>query len=217
MRQGQSQQRKNRSRSRGGRNSNKGGGGNQINRNMESNGPDVRIRGTPSHIAEKYTSLARDSHAAGDMVAEENYLQHAEHYNRMIAAALSAQAAQMALREVSRNDENRHMAASDGESDAAANSDQSSEIENSVSEPVAIPIEGEGPQPTLDGILAEVALNPQTINGQVEENSKGDTLAEQPRRKRRVPRRPRKEASDNASEATSGPDLPAFIVGAGDS
>jgi hypothetical protein len=39
------------------------------------------------HIAEKYTALARDATAAGDNVAAENYLQHAEHYNRIIMAA----------------------------------------------------------------------------------------------------------------------------------
>ena len=42
------------------------------------------------HIAEKYASLARDSHSSGDSVAAENYLQHAEHYNRIILAAQAA-------------------------------------------------------------------------------------------------------------------------------
>ena len=54
---------------------------------MNSNGPDVKIRGTASHVAEKYIQLARDSQASGDPVAAENYYQHAEHYFRMIAAA----------------------------------------------------------------------------------------------------------------------------------
>lgn len=53
----------------------------------ESNGPDVKIRGNPSHIAEKYVQLARDAQASGDPVAAENYYQHAEHYYRVIAAA----------------------------------------------------------------------------------------------------------------------------------
>ncbi len=39
------------------------------------------------HIAEKYTTLARDAMSSGDSVAAENYLQHAEHYNRIILAA----------------------------------------------------------------------------------------------------------------------------------
>jgi hypothetical protein len=60
---------------------------NPLARNYESNGPDVKIRGTASHIAEKYMSLARDALASGDMVTAESYLQHAEHYNRIIMAA----------------------------------------------------------------------------------------------------------------------------------
>jgi hypothetical protein len=46
----------------------------------------VKIRGTPAHIAEKYLSLARDAQSSGDPVLAENYLQHAEHYSRIIMA-----------------------------------------------------------------------------------------------------------------------------------
>src|SRR5690349_24404180 len=60
---------------------------NPLTRVYESNGPDVKIRGTASHVAEKYIQLARDSLASGDPVAAENYYQHAEHYFRLIAAA----------------------------------------------------------------------------------------------------------------------------------
>src|ERR1700674_2491306 len=60
---------------------------NPMTRVFESNGPDVKIRGNPSHIAEKYLQLARDAQTSGDPVAAENYYQHAEHYYRVIAAA----------------------------------------------------------------------------------------------------------------------------------
>jgi hypothetical protein len=60
---------------------------NPLTRVYESNGPDVKIRGTASHIAEKYLQLARDAQSGGDPVSEQNYLQHAEHYFRLIAAA----------------------------------------------------------------------------------------------------------------------------------
>jgi hypothetical protein len=53
----------------------------------ESNGPDVKIRGTASHVAEKYLQLARDAQSSGDPISAENYYQHAEHYFRLIAAA----------------------------------------------------------------------------------------------------------------------------------
>ncbi len=62
-------------------------GQNPLTRVYESNGPDVKIRGTPSHVAEKYVQLARDAQTSGDPVAAENYFQHAEHYFRLIAAA----------------------------------------------------------------------------------------------------------------------------------
>jgi len=60
---------------------------NPLTRVFESNGPDVKIRGTPSHIADKYVQLARDAQSSGDPVAAENYFQHAEHYFRLIASA----------------------------------------------------------------------------------------------------------------------------------
>src|ERR1044072_9117454 len=68
-------------------NNNRSKGPNPLSRNYESNAPDVKIRGNAQHVAEKYTTLARDAQSAGDRVMSENYLQHAEHYNRIIAAA----------------------------------------------------------------------------------------------------------------------------------
>jgi len=59
---------------------------NPLTRVYESNGPDIKIRGTASHVAEKYVQLARDAQSSGDPVAAENYYQHAEHYFRLIAA-----------------------------------------------------------------------------------------------------------------------------------
>lgn len=61
-------------------------GQNPLTRVYESNGPDVKIRGTASHIADKYVQLARDALSSGDPVGAENYYQHAEHYYRLIAA-----------------------------------------------------------------------------------------------------------------------------------
>lgn len=65
---------------------------NFLNRTFDSNGPDVKIRGTAAHIFEKYQALARDAHAAGDRVGAENLLQHAEHYYRILNAYQAAQA-----------------------------------------------------------------------------------------------------------------------------
>jgi hypothetical protein len=68
-------------------NNNNRRGQNPMTRVFESNGPDIKIRGTASHVAEKYVQLARDARSSGDPVAAENYYQHAEHYFRLIAAA----------------------------------------------------------------------------------------------------------------------------------
>ena len=67
---------------------------NPLTRSFESAGPDVKLRGTPSHIAEKYITLARDAQSSGDPVLAENYLQHAEHYNRIILSYREQQVSQ---------------------------------------------------------------------------------------------------------------------------
>ncbi len=93
MRQGQ-QNRRGRGRNNNNNNQNRKGHQNPLTRSFESAGPDVKLRGTPAHIAEKYIALARDAQSAGDPVLAENYLQHAEHYNRIIMAYREQQMAQ---------------------------------------------------------------------------------------------------------------------------
>jgi hypothetical protein len=76
------------------RNRGRGGGGgggkpqqHNANRAFDSNGPDgVKVRGAAQHVYEKYQQLARDAGSAGDRVLAENYLQHAEHYFRLLRA-----------------------------------------------------------------------------------------------------------------------------------
>ena len=151
-----------------GRNNNGGGGGNNNNnnnrkgpnpltRNYESNGPDVKIRGSAQQIAEKYATLARDAQSSGDRVMAENYLQHAEHYNRIIAAAQ----AQMPIQNVQQN---RDDFDDDGDEDRDdfdnAGNNGAGNGGNTVSDP-QIPVinHGAGPQPVIEGMPAEVALN----------------------------------------------------------
>jgi hypothetical protein len=61
--------------------------GNIINRVFDSSGPEGKVRGTPQQIIEKYQFLARDAQLSNDRVAAENFMQHAEHYTRMLAEA----------------------------------------------------------------------------------------------------------------------------------
>ena len=91
MRNGQNNNKRMRNRNNNNNNNNRNDGNrrgqNPMTRVFESNGPDIKIRGTASHVAEKYVQLARDARSSGDPVAAENYYQHAEHYFRLIAAA----------------------------------------------------------------------------------------------------------------------------------
>jgi len=54
------------------------------NRTFDSNGPEVKVRGSASQICDKYLALARDASSSGDRVRAESLLQHAEHYFRLI-------------------------------------------------------------------------------------------------------------------------------------
>ena len=62
-----------------------------MNRVYDSAGPEGKVRGTPQQIIDKYLSLARDAQTSGDRVASENFLQHAEHYQRIVIQATAAQ------------------------------------------------------------------------------------------------------------------------------
>lgn len=68
-------------------------GGIPLNRNhvFDSNGPDVRLRGTAQQLFEKYLQLGRDATSSGDRVTAEGYFQHAEHYFRILNAMNQAQ------------------------------------------------------------------------------------------------------------------------------
>ena len=103
MRNGQHQHHNKRMRGRNNNNNSNNNNNNRRNHNpltrvYESNGPDVKIRGTASHVAEKYLQLARDAQSSGDPVSAENYFQHAEHYFRLIAAAQAVASARTSER-----------------------------------------------------------------------------------------------------------------------
>ncbi|MEQ8823865.1 MAG: DUF4167 domain-containing protein [Filomicrobium sp.] len=134
MRQGQQQRR--------GRNRNNNRKGqNPLTRNFESSGPDVKIRGTPAHVAEKYMSLARDALSSGDPVLAENYLQHAEHYNRII---LAYRETQNQPGESSGNQRNRQEAA------AASDAPEEAAAEEAATEDAERVVQPGEPQPTVE-------------------------------------------------------------------
>lgn len=76
-----------RGRGRGGK---PGGGGHHHhnnsnpNRAMESSGPEGKVRGPAALIYERYLQAARDAASSGDRILSENFLQHADHYFRLL-------------------------------------------------------------------------------------------------------------------------------------
>lgn len=66
------------------RNNMRRGGSQNRSQTFDSNGPDVKLRGSANQIFEKYLTLSRDATSIGDRVMAENYQQHAEHYFRII-------------------------------------------------------------------------------------------------------------------------------------
>lgn len=80
-----------RSRNNNGRRNNNNHNGNPRTKTFDSNGPEVRIRGNAFQVNEKYLALAKDARSAGDLVLAESYLQHAEHYQRVMNDALASQ------------------------------------------------------------------------------------------------------------------------------
>lgn len=192
MRQGQ-QSRRGRGRGNNNNNSNQGNrkSQNPLTRSFESNGPDMKIRGTPSHIAEKYMALARDAQSSGDPVLAENYLQHAEHYNRIIAAAQAQMPAQQQMRD--RSDDLDDDMDEDGDDEGNAPQETRAEIRTEVraQQPA---VDGSGPQPVIEGVPAEVALNqePGEMNGGREHRANGQRPGGEQEDGPRRPRRPRR-------------------------
>jgi hypothetical protein len=215
-------------------------GGNPLTRSYDSSGPDVKIRGTAQHIAEKYSQLGRDAQSSGDRVMAENYLQHAEHYNRIIAAAQ----AQMQER-FQRDDRNEYNDRDDRDDrdgddmDVGDNDDvvvqerpqpqaqpvqqqerpqqarpqqdrppqserrQHAPRQQAQAAPVPAPtpevIDGTGPQPDIEGIPAEVAMDEEGGNASAPRER-------QPRRRNATsrPRRPRRSAEGEGESQGEG-------------
>jgi hypothetical protein len=102
----------------------------------------VKIRGNAQHIAEKYMTLARDAQATGDRVIAENYLQHAEHYNRIILAAQAQNPAPVQRDEAFDDDYDDEDTMEQGHSGQSVSHQEV--------------YDGSGPQPVIEGTPAEV-------------------------------------------------------------
>ena len=186
-------QKNNRARNKGGRKPNTP----SVNRVYDSTGPEGKVRGTPQQIIEKYLSLSRDKATAGDRVLAESYLQHAEHYIRILSAAQAAQQ--------QRRDEREEEAESGGdeserESRTGHNGNGAARAEEGDGVAEGMTVLGD------DTSAADFASNAGGEGGkrQRRDGEDGEDEGGGQRRRSRRPRRPRQEEGASAADARSG-------------
>ncbi|MTH99247.1 DUF4167 domain-containing protein [Roseibium sp. RKSG952] len=186
-------------------------GPNPLTRTYESNGPDVKIRGTALHIAEKYQQLARDAQASGDRIMSENYNQHAEHYLRIVA---SAQAQSQPNLSSSRQDfeETAESGSANGQSGGHGSHERSRSDRHgngTAHEAPAPVVDEDSPQPFIDSMPTIDAAGQVNGSGSAEagtdEASAADVEDEKPKRRTRGTRgRGVKTAAAETSEEPAG-------------
>jgi len=188
--------------------------GPNVNRALDSSGPDVKIRGTAAQIYEKYQALSRDAASAGDRVKGENYAQHAEHYFRVMRAMQPNFSAQ------TQSDEDYNQSDSDGSYDADGGNDdsrrdqnggrgqrrdQNRDDERSGGGENAEQRAGEGDSSAQnDASSSDSSSNDASSNG----SGEGGDDEQRPRRATRR-RRPRRAAEDGEGNKAEGGDDPA--------
>lgn len=213
-------QQNNKNRSRGRNNNGGRKHGNPLSRNYESNGPDGKVRGNASHVAEKYLQLARDAQSAGDSVSAENFLQHAEHYFRLVASAQQQQNAPRdqagQVQDNSDDDDdftpvNDRFASPEPTPRPAQQQPQSQQPQPAQSQPQPAAQQSSGAE-SADAASAGADASP-TEDGQASEGD-GARRRERPRRRRaRNPAAEQQGGGDQpeAAKAAAG-DLPAFLT-----
>jgi len=162
------------------------------NRALDSNGPDVRIRGTAQQIYDKYLALARDATSSGDRVKAENYLQHAEHYFRVLRSIQGPQA-QLADQSSGDNDFDSEQPQIGVDRDQRDNRQPSSQSESEERD-------AEGVEDRADETESNSAAESRAPEQQAQDQrpQNGD---HESRRRRRRPRRPREEGGTEEAAA----------------
>lgn len=183
-----SSQKSGRSRGKGNRG---GGGGKQQghspNRVYESAGPEGKVRGTPQQIIDKYLALARDAQLSGDRVASENFLQHAEHYARILIAVQEAQAERREQHQQNQQPQQNDFDDNDGDQPEPQRNQRRESRRN----------DADDDQPSSDGLGAIEAAQQQP---DIVETPESKSEAPKPRA-----RRPRPKPPAEAAESTEAP------------
>jgi len=160
------------------------------NRVYESAGPEGKVRGTPQQIIDKYQALARDYQLSGDRVTAENFLQHAEHYARILITAQEAQAERQAQHQ-------QHQNANNG---SGQHPQQGGQPQQNGAAPQQGGDVGASDQPPADGLAALDAAS----DGEpaiVETPESASAAPSRPRRPRPKPKAD--EAADAPAEAAA--------------
>ena len=108
---------------------------------MESSGPEGgKVRGPAAVIYERYLQAARDAASSGDRVLSENFLQHADHYFRLVRSMQPATPPQQQTQERVGDG-----AEAEGDDDTGAEAQSGDENESGDQPEVDFP-EGQQPQ-----------------------------------------------------------------------
>lgn len=178
------------SRSRSKPNRNRPSGANVVNRVFDSSGPEGKVRGTPQQIIDKYNQLARDAQLSNDRVAAENFMQHAEHYLRLLS---EAQREQEARREEQERQNRERQAERDRE-----------RAEREAARAAAATANGDAPEVEAGGESSGM----ETVDG-ASESGLVETPETGPRKPRRARgRKPRVEADAPAAPAADAEPAP---------
>jgi len=155
---------------------------------FDSSGPEGKVRGTPQQIIDKYQMLSRDSQLAGDRVAAENFLQHSEHYTRLLNDATREQN--------QRREQHEAQQAQHAQRKAAQNSDnQASSHESSDQPDLVQQSSAQQPDAQQPDVQQPDAQQPMTVQG-----SDDSGLVETPEGKQRSRRKPKPENTGQAAE-----------------
>ncbi|MEM7544615.1 MAG: DUF4167 domain-containing protein [Pseudomonadota bacterium] len=211
-----SSQKSGRSRGKGNRNNSNKNVGHSPNRVYESAGPEGKVRGTPQQIIDKYLALARDAQLSGDRVTAENFLQHAEHYSRILVAAAEAAAErqnqQNANQQTQSPDQNQSGNTSDGADGGASGDDQRDEKPRRNQRRSADPRDRSAEtaeQPSSDGLAAIDAASGEPSG--IVETPESTAAPAKPRTSRPRPRNPKPkpaEADAPSDKQSSEPPAP---------
>ncbi|MFN0024637.1 MAG: DUF4167 domain-containing protein [Parvularculaceae bacterium] len=185
-----------------------GGNGGNPNRALDSNGPDVRIRGTAQQIYDKYLTLARDATTSGDRVKAENYFQHAEHYFRVLRSTQGANPVSQFEQNYDGDDDAEQPGVGE-QRDARDHRPQPAPLESDNrgetyssgdDQPDTGPIRENGAADSRNGQRNDQRAANGSQNGPQNSPQNGDN--DESRRRRRRPRRPREDGAPDASADT---------------